>query len=63
MRPGTASNPPRRTAAAGGLPVMTATVPTAAAVRLGGFEAVPGLVVLGHYGWQRWQDGDRKSVV
>jgi trehalose 6-phosphate phosphatase len=31
--------------------------PPAAAVRLGGLEAVPGLVVLGHYGWQRWQDG------
>jgi trehalose 6-phosphate phosphatase len=31
--------------------------PPADAVRLGGFEAVPGLIVLGHYGWQRWQDG------
>ena len=31
--------------------------PPAAAVRLGGLETVPGLVVLGHYGWQRWQDG------
>lgn len=27
------------------------------AVALGGLAAVPGLVVLGHYGAQRWQDG------
>jgi trehalose 6-phosphate phosphatase len=27
------------------------------AVRLGGLDAVPGLVVLGHYGLQRWKDG------
>jgi trehalose 6-phosphate phosphatase len=31
--------------------------PPADAVRLGGLDAVPGLIVLGHYGWQRWQDG------
>ena len=31
--------------------------PAAEAVTLGGLAAVPGLVVLGHYGWQRWQDG------
>jgi trehalose 6-phosphate phosphatase len=22
-----------------------------------GFDAVPGIIVLGHYGWQRWQEG------
>jgi trehalose 6-phosphate phosphatase len=27
------------------------------AVRLGGLADVPGLIVLGHYGVQRWQDG------
>jgi len=27
------------------------------AVRLGGLDAVPGLVVYGHYGLQRWADG------
>src|SRR5437762_1672681 len=32
--------------------------PAADAVALGGLETVPGLVVLGHYGWQRWQDGE-----
>src|SRR6202035_1997214 len=32
--------------------------PAADAVAYGGLEAVPGLIVLGHYGWQRWQDGE-----
>jgi trehalose 6-phosphate phosphatase len=31
--------------------------PAADAVDLGGLAAVPGLIVIGHYGWQRWQDG------
>jgi len=31
--------------------------PAAEAVALGGFAAVRGLVVLGHYGGERWQDG------
>jgi trehalose 6-phosphate phosphatase len=31
--------------------------PAATAVALGGLDAVPGLVVLGHYGLQHWQDG------
>ena len=43
-------------AAVGTVAVITGR-PPADAVRLGGLEAVPGLVVLGHYGWQRWQDG------
>jgi trehalose 6-phosphate phosphatase len=28
-----------------------------AVVRYGGLDAVPGLIVLGHYGWERWADG------
>jgi trehalose 6-phosphate phosphatase len=32
--------------------------PAADAVTCGGLDAVPGLIVLGHYGWQRWQDGE-----
>lgn len=43
-------------AAVGTIAVITGR-PPADAVRLGGLETVPGLVVLGHYGWQRWQDG------
>jgi trehalose 6-phosphate phosphatase len=35
--------------------------PAALAVKLGGFEQVPGLIVLGHYGWERWQDGTLTS--
>lgn len=31
--------------------------PAAVAVRLSGFSDIPGLIVLGHYGWERWQDG------
>ncbi len=42
--------------AVGTLAVITGR-PAADAVGLGGFGAVPGLVVIGHYGWQRWQDG------
>jgi trehalose 6-phosphate phosphatase len=40
----------------GTLAVITGR-PAAAAVELGGFDQVPGLIVLGHYGWERWQDG------
>ena len=35
--------------------------PAASAVDLGGFEGVPGLVVLGHYGLERWADGALES--
>jgi trehalose 6-phosphate phosphatase len=31
--------------------------PAAVAVALGGLDVVPGLVVLGHYGLERWEDG------
>jgi trehalose 6-phosphate phosphatase len=40
----------------GTLAVITGR-PAADAVALGGFGAIPGLIVIGHYGWQRWQDG------
>jgi trehalose 6-phosphate phosphatase len=40
----------------GTLAVITGR-PAADAVAYGGLDAVPGLIVLGHYGWQRWQDG------
>ncbi len=41
----------------GTLAVITGR-PAADAVAFGGLDAVPGLIVLGHYGWQRWQDGE-----
>jgi trehalose 6-phosphate phosphatase len=40
----------------GTLAVITGR-PAAEAVGLGGFESVPGLIVLGHYGLERWQGG------
>jgi trehalose 6-phosphate phosphatase len=40
----------------GTLAVITGR-PAAEAVASGGLDAVPGLIVLGHYGGQRWQDG------
>jgi trehalose 6-phosphate phosphatase len=42
--------------AVGTLAIITGR-PAADAVDLGGFESVPGLIVFGHYGAQRWQDG------
>jgi trehalose 6-phosphate phosphatase len=35
--------------------------PAPAAVELGGFAGIPGLIVIGHYGWERWQDGELTS--
>src|ERR1700759_1554838 len=40
----------------GTLAVITGR-PVAQAVQLGGLTTVPGIIVLGHYGWERWQDG------
>ena len=50
---------PALTALAGGVGTVAVITgrPAADAVALGGLAAVPGLVVIGHYGWQRWQDG------
>jgi trehalose 6-phosphate phosphatase len=46
----------RVAAVAGTLAVITGR-PAAEAAKLGGFGSVPGLIVLGHYGLQRWADG------
>ena len=46
----------RLTRSIGTLAVITGR-PPADAVALGGFDDVPGIIVLGHYGAQRWQDG------
>ena len=35
--------------------------PVAQAVQLGALAGVPGIIVLGHYGWERWQDGQITS--
>jgi trehalose 6-phosphate phosphatase len=51
---------PALTALAGAVGTVAVVTgrPAADAVALGGLAAVPGLVVIGHYGWQRWQDGE-----
>jgi trehalose 6-phosphate phosphatase len=62
-RPGDARAHPGAVPALTALAGLVGTVavitgrPAAEAVALGGFADVPGLVVIGHYGWQRWQDG------
>jgi trehalose 6-phosphate phosphatase len=30
-------------------------------VELGGFADIPGLIVIGHHGWDRWEDGELAS--
>jgi trehalose 6-phosphate phosphatase len=40
----------------GTLAVITGR-PAELAVSLGGLQAVPGLIVLGHYGWESWEAG------
>jgi trehalose 6-phosphate phosphatase len=44
----------------GTLAVITGR-PAGEAVELGGLAEVPSLIVLGHYGWERWQDGTLTS--
>ena len=44
----------------GTLAVITGR-PAGEAVELGGLGGVPGLIVLGHYGWERWQGGELSS--
>jgi trehalose 6-phosphate phosphatase len=35
--------------------------PAATAVELGGFDGIPGLIVIGHHGWERWEAGELSS--
>ena len=61
--PAAAAALPGAAAALAGLGTRAGTVaiitgrPVAEAVRLGGFDGVPGLIILGHYGAERWQSG------
>ena len=47
----------RRVAAVVGTLAVITGRPAASAAELGGFSEVPGLIVLGHYGLERWSDG------
>ena len=55
--PGAAAALTRLARSAGTVAIITGR-PAPAAVELSGLGEVPGLIVLGHYGWQRWQDGE-----
>jgi trehalose 6-phosphate phosphatase len=54
--PGAADALSRLAGAVGTVAIITGR-PAADAVRLGALAGVPGLIVLGHYGAERWQDG------
>lgn len=54
--PGAAGALTRLAASAGTVAIITGR-PAAEALALGGFEGIDGLIVLGHYGAERWQDG------
>jgi trehalose 6-phosphate phosphatase len=54
--PGAAHALGRLAGVIGTLAIITGR-PAAVAVELGGFSGVPGLIVLGHYGWERWHSG------
>jgi trehalose 6-phosphate phosphatase len=54
--PGAADGLARLATVAGTVAIITGR-PAADAVAFGGFAAVGGLIVLGHYGAERWQDG------
>ncbi|WP_017585671.1 trehalose-phosphatase [Nocardiopsis ganjiahuensis] len=62
--PRTSAPQPGIVAALADLAVLVGTVavitgrPAATAVGLGGLDRVPGIVVLGHYGAERWSDGE-----
>jgi trehalose 6-phosphate phosphatase len=58
--PGAAAALSRLGAVIGTLAVITGR-PAGVAVELGGFADIPGLIVLGHYGWERWHDGHLSS--
>ncbi len=54
--PGSAAALRRLAGTVGTLAIITGR-PVDQALRLGGLDGVAGLIVLGHYGWERWQDG------
>jgi len=55
--PGAAAALRRLAPLAGTLAVVTGGRPAAEAVTLGGLDQIPGLIVLGSYGRQRWESG------
>jgi trehalose 6-phosphate phosphatase len=50
----------RLATAVGALAIVTGR-PASVAVELGGFAGIPGLIVIGHHGWERWEHGELTS--
>jgi len=50
----------RLATAVGTLAIVTGR-PASVAVELGGLAGIPGLIVIGHHGWERWEDGELAS--
>ena len=50
----------RLATAVGTLAIITGR-PASVAVELGGLAGIPGLIVIGHHGWERWEDGELTS--
>jgi len=50
----------RLATAVGTLAIITGR-PASVAVELGGLAGIPGLIVIGHHGWERWEDGELAS--
>jgi len=59
-QPGALSALRRLATAVGTLAIVTGR-PASATVELGGLAGIPGLIVIGHYGWERWEDGELTS--
>jgi trehalose 6-phosphate phosphatase len=59
-QPGALSALQRLATAVGTLAIVTGR-PASVAVELGGLAGIPGLIVIGHYGWERWEDGELTS--
>jgi trehalose 6-phosphate phosphatase len=51
----------RRLATGVGTLAIVTGRPAPAAVELGGFAGIPGLIVIGHHGWERWEGGELTS--
>jgi len=59
-QPGALSALRRLATAVGTLAIVTGR-PAPVAVELGGFAGIPGLIVIGHHGWERWEDSELTS--
>jgi trehalose 6-phosphate phosphatase len=59
-QPGALAALQRLATAVGTLAIVTGR-PSSVAVELGGFAGIPGLIVIGHHGWERWEDGELTS--